>query len=289
MKYKILEINSDELPDKLKEIKNPPKKLYAVGNIKLLHEDCFAIVGTRKISNYGVKICESFTKEFVLRDIPIVSGMAIGTDTVAHKTCLKYGGKTIAVLGSGLCKIFPKENEKLFSEIIENKGLILSEYESKVEAKKENFPERNRIVTAISEGILVIEAAYRSGTSITARNAKKQGKNVFAIPGKLDSTVGVGVNKLIKDGAILTTTIEDILELYPKFKSRKRLNKQVKTQVNKKYLKLYKFISNGKYLDEIVENMQENFQEIVLKLSKMEIEGLIYQDINGMYKIKENL
>lgn len=289
MKYKIIEIESRKFPNKLNSIKKPPQKIYAIGNIELLYEESFAIVGTRRISEYGVKICENFTKELVLRNIPIVSGMAIGTDTIAHKTSLKYGGKTIAVLGAGLNNIFPKENEKLFYEIIENNGLVISEYESNIKPQKENFPKRNRIITAISEGILVVEAAYRSGTSITARNAKEQGKSVFAIPGKLDSPVGVGVNRLIKEGAILTTNIEDILELYPNFKLRKRLNPKANKKINKEYMKLYNFINEGKYIDEILENMNGSFQEIVSKLSKMEIEGLIYQEIDGKYIKKENL
>ena len=138
--------------------------------------------------------------------------MAIGTDAVAHKTVLKYGGKTIAVLGSGFNHIYPKENTELFYEILENDGLIITEYEKNIEPYKRNFPARNRIITAISEGVLVIEAAYRSGTSITANNAKDQGKKVFALPGKLDSYLGIGVNKLIKEGAILTTNINDIIK-----------------------------------------------------------------------------
>lgn len=289
MKYKIIEIESGKFPNKLNSIKKPPQKIYAIGNIELLYEESFAIVGTRRITEYGVKVCENFTKELVLRNIPIVSGMAIGTDTIAHKASLKYGGKTIAVLGAGLNNIFPKQNEKLFYEIIENNGLVISEYESNIKPQKENFPKRNRIITAISEGILVIEAAYRSGTSITARNAKEQGKKVFAIPGKLDSPVGIGVNRLIKEGAILTTNIEDILELYPNFKLKKRLNFKANNKINKEYLKLYNFINEGKYIDEILENMNGSFQEILAKLSKMEIEGLIYQEIDGKYRKRKDL
>lgn len=285
MKYRIVEINLKEFPEKLRSIKKSPQKLYGMGNLKLLNEECFAVVGTRKISKYGIRNCEAFTKELVLRQIPIVSGMAIGTDTIAHRTSLRYGGKTIAVLGSGLNNIFPKENEELFYEIIKNDGLIISEYESNIKPMKQNFPQRNRIITAISEGILVIEAAYRSGTSITAKNAKEQGKNVFAIPGKLDSPVGVGVNRLIKEGAILTTSIDDILERYPNFRERKRLNEKViKSTINKEFKILYDFLNEGKYFDEILGNTDKTFQELVSQLSKMEIEGLIYQEIDGKYK-----
>ena len=181
----ILKIEKKNLPDNIRNIKNPPERLYAIGNIDLLFEKSFAIVGTRKITEYGAKNCRFFAKELTLRDIPIVSGMALGTDTVAHKTVLENEGKTVAVLGSGFNNIFPKSNIRLFEEIIKNKGLVIKDFEKEEKALKQNFPKRNRIITAISQGILVVEAAYRSGTSITARNAKEQGKNVFALPRKV--------------------------------------------------------------------------------------------------------
>lgn len=249
-----------------------------------MYEESFAIVGTRKITEYGIRNCELFTKELVLRNIPIVSGMAIGTDTVAHETTLKYGGKTIAVLGSGFNKIFPKQNKNLFEKIIENNGLIISEYAPNTEPLKEHFPQRNRIITAISEGVLIIEASYRSGTSITARSAREQGKKVFAIPGRLDSVVGVGVNRLIKEGAILTTSVEDILNFYPNFKTRRREEINIKSTLNREYLEIYNFINEGKYFEEILNEVENDFQKIVELLSKMELEGLIYQEIDGKYK-----
>lgn len=122
--------------------------------------------------------------ELVFRDIPIVSGMAIGTDSVAHKTALKYGGKTIAVLPCGLDNIYPKENEKLLYQIIENNGLIISEYENNINANSNRFLERNRIIAGLGEGLFVVEALHRSGTSVTARIATESGKKVFALPRK---------------------------------------------------------------------------------------------------------
>lgn len=283
MKNLITKIDFNAFPAKLKKIKDPPKQLYIIGNESLLYEECFAIVGTRKISKYGIQNCKNFSKEFALRKIPIISGMALGTDTVAHETCIKYGEKTIAVLGSGLNKIFPIQNKELFNKIIELDGLIISEYNIDEEPAKEHFPKRNRIITALAEGILVIEAAYRSGTSITARLAKEQGKNVFAIPGKLNTTVGVGVNRFIKEGAILTTSIEDILNMYPNFKSRE-ITQIVKKRIKPEYKLIYQFIEDGKFLDEILEKTKENIPKIIYILSQMEDEELIYQDIDGMYK-----
>lgn len=292
MNYKIIKLNRNEFPEKLKNIKNAPKKMYLIGNKELLFEDCFGIVGTRKITEYGMENCRKFTKELVFRNIPIVSGMAIGTDTIAHQTAIEYGGKTIAVLGSGFNNIFPKENIELFNKIIETNGLVVTEYEMEVEPLKENFPKRNRIVTALSEGILVIEAAYRSGTSITVKNAKEQGKCVFALPGKLDSSVGVGVNNMIKKGATLTTKIEDILSNYPQFKNRLRITTSKKSSESEKIKKEYKEIyiilkKEGKYLDEILEYTKKSIKDILKILTSMELEGIIKHEITGKYEIKK--
>ena len=173
----IQEINfiDDEYPEKLRNIKNPPQKLYALGNIKLLKKPSLAIVGTRHITEYGIQNCKYFAQEIVKKDIPIVSGMAVGTDSIAHKTALKCNGETIAVLGSGFKHIFPKENIGLFEKIIYNNGLVITEYSPEMTPKSERFLERNRIVSGLSEGVLVIESAYRSGTSVTAKLAYSQG------------------------------------------------------------------------------------------------------------------
>lgn len=288
MKYKIIKLEKKDFPEKLKNIKNPPKKLYMIGNTNLLWEECFGIVGTRKITEYGIDNCENFTREFVFRKIPIVSGMAIGTDSIAHKTTLEYGGKTIAVLGSGFGNIFPKENIDMFEKIIENGGLVVTEFEYEMKPLKENFPKRNRIVTALSEGILVIEAGYRSGSSITAKNAFEQGKLVFALPGKLDSSVGVGVNNLIKNGAILTTNIEDILLRYPQFADRLRIStKKISSKsvkIKEEYKNIYKIIEKEEgVLDNILEETKLEIREVLKILTKMEVEGIITQDITGKY------
>lgn len=182
----IIEINREDnrYPKQLMDLDNPPNKLYAMGNLELLKEDMFSVVGTRKITEYGKKHCKIICKEFALRDIPLVSGLAIGTDTVVHKTALEYKGKTIAVLPSGFNKIYPSKNKKLFESIINENGLALSEYKLDDEANSERFLERNRIVAGLGKGILVIEALARSGTSVTANFVFKARKNVFAIPRK---------------------------------------------------------------------------------------------------------
>lgn len=285
---KILKLEQKDFPVKLKKIKDSPKQLYYIGNINLLYQDSFAIVGTRRITDYGIKICKKFSKELSLRDIPIVSGMAIGTDTIAHKTAIDYGGGTIAVLGGGLERIFPIQNYNLFKRIIENGGLVVSEYEKDVEPNKTTFPKRNRIVSAISEGVLVIEAAYRSGTSITANYAWKQEKKVFAIPGKIDNSLSIGVNILIKQGAILTTSIEDILINYPQFMDRKRKNEPLKN-IKKEYKKIYQILSESACsIDNLIYQTDYKITDLLKILSNMQIERIIIQDI-GVYKINEEL
>ena len=318
MNYNIKSIYRDEFPEKLKNINKPPKKIYYKGNINLLFKESFGIVGTRKITDYGIKNCEYFTKEFVYRNIPIVSGMAIGTDSIAHKTTIENGGETIAVLGCGFDYIYPEENTDLFMNIIKSGGLVITEYEKDIKPLKKNFPKRNRIISALSEGILIIEAAYRSGTRITANWAYKQGKKVFALPGRLDNYLGMGVNKLIKEGAILTTSIEDILIHYPQFSNKKckerlkkakikkadKINKENKAEkildakkynkmiINTDFYTLYNLIKNGysnldEIFDQIKDSSEEDISNILEKLMSMELEGLIKKDILGGYKIIE--
>ena len=164
-----IDIDNEYYPKSLKKIYNPPQKLYYKGNLKLLKEEAIAVVGSRNITDYGIKNERKFVRDLALRDIVIVSGMAKGADRIAHDEALNVGGKTIAVMGSGFNYIFPKENLNLYKRIIDEGGLILTEYDDVVVPMSDNFPERNRIVSGLSKAVLVIEAAYRSGTSITAR------------------------------------------------------------------------------------------------------------------------
>ena len=179
---RIIKYDDKSYPETLKTINNPPQKIYLEGNINNLYSNCFAVVGSRNCTDYGEKWCEIFTKELVKHNITIVSGMALGIDSIAHKAALKYGGKTIAVLPCGLKNIYPKKNKELYKKILDSNGTVISEYTPKTEAFYNLFLERNRIVSGLSMGLLVVEAAYRSGTSVTARLATLQGKDVFCIP-----------------------------------------------------------------------------------------------------------
>ena len=173
-----------EYPERLLKINKRPNEIYVKGNMSLLNSFGIAVIGTRCPTSYGKRMCNRFTKELVQYGITIISGLANGIDSIAHKTCLENGGNTIAVLPNGFNYIYPKENENLYKNILASNGAVVTEYSINEKAESKKFLERNRIVAGIAVGTLVIEAGYRSGTSVTARLALSQGKDVFCIPRK---------------------------------------------------------------------------------------------------------
>lgn len=210
----ILTIWDNRYPQKLKTIYDPPVVLYYQGDISILNHVSIAMVGCRDCSNYGMELAKKFSRLLSEHKINIISGLAKGIDAYSHVGCLKGNAKTIAVIGNGLDHIYPNENKQLASCILKNKGLLLSEYIIGTKPLKRNFPARNRIISGISDGVLVIEAKKKSGTLITVDFALEQGKNVYAIPGNITSEKSIGTNELIKQGAKLVTRIEDVLEDY---------------------------------------------------------------------------
>jgi len=197
----------------LERIFNPPKTLYVRGEI-LRNERCFAIVGTRGCSDYGKEIAFSIARDLSKAGLTIISGMAIGIDTSAHKGALNINSRTIAVLGTGIDEeaIYPRENLELSQKILENRGCLISEYPAGTRGTKFSFPERNRIISGLSLGVLVVEANFGSGALITADYAKKQRKKIFAIPGSIHSINSRGCHDLIKKGAKLVENANDILK-----------------------------------------------------------------------------
>ena len=284
---KIIEYADKIYPNKLKEIKNPPSRLYVKGNIELLNSIGIAIVGSRTNTQYGEKMCKTFTKKLVEYEFSIISGLAIGIDAIAHKTCIKYSGKTIAVLPCGFDNIYPKQNKKLIDEILENKGLIITEYEKDVKAESKKFLERNRIVAGLGIGTLVIEAGYRSGTSVTARYTRNLNKPVFCIPSSLENKKGFGTNELIKSGSKMVTRIEDILIEYPQMKFKKKLLKESKKQVPKELEKVYKCIKKEPAnINQIGRKTKMSVQDISYKIMLLELENLIEELPGQVYRIK---
>ena len=204
-------VDDKEYPKNLKNMHRPPHDLYVNGALVAGDEIAVALVGSRRASLYGLEACEKMAYELASRGVTVVSGMARGIDTAAHRGALKARGRTIAVLGSGHGHIYPPENEKLYHQIAES-GAVVSEFPDEVPPLPKNFPQRNRIISALSLGVVVVEAARNSGALITADFAAEQGREVFAVPGKISSQTSSGTNDLIKDGAKLVQSVDDILE-----------------------------------------------------------------------------
>lgn len=209
-----INIGNEDYPEQLRNIYDPPLRLYVLGNKAILKEKGIAIVGTRNPTEYGKKVAIKFAKQLSKKGINIISGLAVGIDTCAHlgnlQVCDK--AKTIAVLGNGLDEIYPRDNINLAKQIIKSGGCIISEYPIGTKPEKLHFPQRNRIISGLSEGVLVIEAKEKSGSLITADFALEQGKEVFAVPGDVGKLTSVGTNNLIKQGAKLVTMYEEILD-----------------------------------------------------------------------------
>ena len=207
----ILTLADDAYPKALLEIADPPSLLYVRGNPALLRQRGLAIVGSRNATPQGVQTAESFARSLAGKGLCIVSGLALGIDAAAHRGALAAGGETIAVIGTGADRIYPARNKELALAIAEH-GAIVSEFPLATPSIASNFPRRNRIISGLSRGVLVVEAAPESGSLITARLAAEQGREVFAIPGSIHSPVARGCHKLIKQGAKLVETATDILE-----------------------------------------------------------------------------
>lgn len=199
-------------PERLSKIYAPPTKMHLLGDETILDQPSIAIIGCREASDYGKKIAFRFSYELAKNGIVIISGLARGIDSQAHLGAVKANGKTIAVLGSGFGHIYPAENKGLCKEIIQKGGAIITEYEPNMRPLPMNFPARNRIISGLSNGVLVVEAKEKSGTLITVDYALDQGRDVFIIPGNITSNNSYGTNELIKQGAKLVTKVEDILE-----------------------------------------------------------------------------
>ena len=217
-KINIINFEDEEYPVMLKEIYDFPISLYVKGNLSILNQKSLAIVGCRECTNYGKSATKYFSYYLAKNGVNIVSGLARGIDSYAHLGCicaqkeLKEACKTIAVVGNGLDIVYPKENFNLANKIIKNGGAIISEYPCGVKPDKMNFPARNRIVSGISSGVLVVEAKEKSGTLITVDFALEQGRDVFVVPGNINSVNSVGTNDLIKQGAKLVTCYQEIFK-----------------------------------------------------------------------------
>lgn len=213
MKIKRLTLNSTGFPDTLREIPTPPQQLFVAGTPlkELMNRPRVAIVGSRKVSNYGREVTSRLARELAARGVVIVSGLALGVDALAHRAALEAGGTTVAVLPSPIQNIYPSSHMQLARQILERSGTLVSEYSEGANTLKINFIARNRIVAGLSDAVLITEAAEKSGTLHTARFALEQGRDVLAVPGNITSLTSVGTNNLIKTGAAPITSHTDVL------------------------------------------------------------------------------
>ena len=259
-------------------IKNPPKNIWVDGNIEILNQKSIAVVGSRHCTNYGRKWCEHFVKGLIEYNLVITSGMAVGIDSIAHNSALKYNGKTIAVLPSGFNNIFPKENVRLYEQIKENGGAIISEYPPDEKHNNKKFLERNRIVSGISIATLIIEASYRSGTSVTARLTKDEEKEVFCIPGSLDNSKSIGTNIMIQKGAKLVTSVKDIVSCYD-FLHKTEIIEDYKLDnddVDDEYKDIYDLILNSPVdINTIAKLTNMSISDVMSKITMLEIDGKV--------------
>lgn len=278
----------DNYPEMLSKIYDPPLVLYAKGNINNFKQPAIAIVGTRHPSPYGLRMTASLASALAGRGIVVASGLARGVDSAAHSAVVKNNGLTWAVLGTGLINIYPPENKKLAASIIESGGALISEYSLCQTARPVNFPRRNRIISGLSYGVLVIEGNFKSGSLITARCALEQGKEVLALPGQADSKNACGPNHLIKSGAYLVENADDIIACLPediragirnKDKTENKKQATIKC-LSKEALLVYKAIQaeeKGLMPDEIALKTSLSVAQVSAAVFELEILELITQ------------
>ncbi len=276
-------LGEENYPPLLKEIKNPPLYLLYQGNLD--GEKFIAIVGTRRPTFYGIKLARDFAKELSSLGFIIVSGLAYGIDTSAHKGALE-GGKTWAILGSSLDYIYPKGNKKLAEEIRE-KGALVSEYPLGTRPSYYTFPQRNRIISGISQGVLVIEAGKKSGALITASFALDQGREVFAIPGRLIDEKSFGTNKLIQDGAKLILEIKDILEEFGI--SYSIMEKREISLTSEEKMVLQKLSFDPIFIEDILEKIDMSISKLMFILISLQAKGLVEEYPGNRYARKRSV
>lgn len=285
-----IKIGEKSYPKKFLQLEKPPEAIWLEGDRTLLEKPALAVVGSRKSTSYGEEIAKLFATQISKKGITIVSGLALGIDTIAHTYSKNTLGNTIAVIGSGLKQIYPEENRKLAQEIINSGGCLISEYEPNQKVNMKNFPKRNRLICALSEGIFVVEADYRSGSKLTGNLGLKYGKKVFCVPRNIGELRGWGTNLLIQEGAKLVLSPSDILEEYGiKYDREEELEKiyekKKKIKIKPEYKELYNLITeNPIEINELAKKSKIDISELNQKITMMEIEGYIESLPGNEYK-----
>ncbi len=275
---KVLALSDENYPRLLKEIYDPPALLYYKGALEDSDQLSLAVVGTRKYSPYGKLVAERLVRELAQNSLTIVSGLALGIDALAHTAALEAGGRTVAVLGSGLDRqnIYPSQNRYLAEKILAVGGCLLSEFPLGTPALRHHFPQRNRIVSGLSLGVLVIEAGEKSGSLITARFALEQGREVFAVPGHILSPVSAGTNEIIKRGARLVTAGRDIFETLDLALATDFLNNRKTLPETEEEKRVVAFLgAEPKQVDELKRETGLDINILNSTLTIMEMKGMI--------------
>ena len=287
-KVQILTFFDQDFPQKLLEIPDPPSVLYLRGNRKILNDFSITIVGTRKASQEGTQTAREISYLLAQEGTVIVSGLALGIDGIAHRGALEAGGKTIAVLPCGMDQIYPTAHEKLAIDILNHGGALLTEFPPKSPPLKIHFHRRNRLLSGLSLGTIVIEAAQKSGTMITSHCAADQGRDVFAVPGSIYRPTCQGSNQLIKDGARLISSVEDIFLAYPEqFKGRsfktEDLPEKEKSLSEEGKILYSLLIREPLTSDELLEKTGLSIGKLWKELTRLEINQMIFQGEDGRF------
>ncbi len=277
----VLTYKDPEYPPLLKEIYDFPLLIYVQG--KLMPEDsqAIAMVGTRSPTNYGKIVARKWAAQFASKGFTVVSGLARGIDTQSHLGALEVNGRTIAVLGFGFGYIYPKENEKLFHKIVET-GAVITEYPWKSYHGKASFPLRNRLIAGMCRATVIIESRKRGGSLITAHFANEYNRTVFSVPGPINSSTSIGTNKLIRDGASLATSVDDITEEFEFLFSPEQLADQSKSEVEKPNPKLeknekilYELLEDQMSLDQLAQESDLSIEKVTTSMLMLELKGLV--------------
>ena len=273
----------DGFPARLRSAGKAPMTLYVRGSLELDDPQMFAIVGSRKITADGMHFTESIARDLAAQGVTIVSGLALGADGRAHEGCLSAGGKTIAVLASGPDYIYPSEHRSLAERILESGGRILSEYPPEARF----FPQRNRIISGLSDGVLMTEGTARSGAMITVNYAREQGRPCFAVPGSVYSSASEGPNRMLMDGAVVTLSAEQVLDYFGWSEAREAAQTSQEPvpeldETSQKLVDMLKF--EEKSFDELIIDMKMNSSSLNSLLTILEMQGIIRQSAGKMYR-----
>jgi DNA processing protein len=284
---RILTLVDEEYPVLLREIEDPPLVLYVRGETSMDPARAIAVVGTRRSTRYASLVAARLASQLAMKGITVVSGLAAGTDAAAHQGVLDVGGRTIAVMGCGVDRVYPKRNQALYDGIVET-GTVISEYPLGTRPAKWTFPQRNRIISGLTRGVLVVQAPERSGALITARLALEQGRDVFAVPGNITNRTSAGTNRLIRDGAKLVMTVDDILEEYPDLLRLKGLPGEKaeaeEPKLGEREQCVYDLISlEPVHVDDIIGRADLSPTEASHILLLLQLEGLIEEVEGGRY------